>query len=323
MAELHLPTAAEVDAARANILGIARRTPLWKLDIDVPGASVYLKLENLQPLGSFKIRAAFNAIKCADPASLKDGVIGASAGNFGQGLTWAARRLGAEVTIVSPDSAAQTKTDALEALGARVIRIPFEDWWQVLLARKYDGVSGLFFHPVAEQPVVAGNATIGEEIFEDLPGVDTVIVPVGGGGLISGIGSVMRRRKPDVRVLAVESEAAQPVAAALAAGHPVRVPHLPSFIDGMGSAIVLDEMWPLIRQTVDGAVGASFDEIAAAIRLLATKHHVIAEGAGASSLAAALSGRAGGGNIVCVISGGNIDASRLTPILEGRTPWPS
>jgi threonine dehydratase len=322
MTELHLPTVAEVDAARANIAGIARRTPLWKLDVDVPGATIYLKLENLQPLGSFKIRAAFNAIKCADPASLKDGVIGASAGNFGQGLTWAARRLGAEVTIVSPDSAAQTKTDALEALGARVIRIPFEDWWQVLLARKYDGVNGLFFHPVAEQPVVAGNATIGEEIFEDLPEVDTVIVPVGGGGLISGIGSVMRRRKPAVRVLAVESEAAQPVAAALAAGHPVRVPHLPSFIDGMGSAIVLDEMWPLIQQTVDGAVLAKFDEIAAAIRLLAAKHHVIAEGAGAASLAAALSGRAGGGNIVCVISGGNIDASRLIPILEGKTPWP-
>ena len=323
MAELHLPTAAEVEAARANILGVARRTPLWKLDVDFPDANIYLKLENLQPLGSFKIRAAYNAVKCADPASLKDGVVGASAGNFGQGLTWAARRLGAEVTIVSPDSAAQTKTDALEALGARVIRIPFEDWWQVLLARKFEGANGVFFHPVAEQPVVAGNATIGEEIFEDLPSVDTVIAPVGGGGLISGVGSVMRRRKPDVRVLAAESEAAQPVAAALAAGHPVRVQHLPSFIDGMGSAIVLDEMWPLIRQTVDGAVRASFDEIAAAIRLLAAKHHVIAEGAGASSLAAALSGRAGGGNIVCVISGGNIDASRLTPILEGRTPWPS
>jgi len=319
--ELHLPTAAEVDAARANILGVALRTPLWKLNVDVPGANIYLKLENLQPLGSFKIRAAFNAVKCADPASLKDGVVGASAGNFGQGLTWAARRLGAAVTIVSPDSAAQTKTDALEALGAKVIRIAFEDWWQVLLARKFEGASGVFFHPVAEQPVVAGNATIGEEIFEDLPSVDTVIVPVGGGGLISGIGSVMRRRKPGVRVLAAESEAAQPIAAALAAGKPTRVPHLPSFIDGMGSAIVLDEMWPLIRQTVDGAVCASFDEIAAAIRLLAAKHHVIAEGAGASSLAAAMSGRAGGGNIVCVISGGNIDASRLTPILEGKTPW--
>jgi threonine dehydratase len=321
--ELHLPTTDEVEAARANILGVARRTPLWKLDVEVPGANIYLKLENLQPLGSFKIRAAFNAVKCADPASLKDGVVGASAGNFGQGLTWAARRLGAEVTIVSPDSAAQTKTDALEALGAKVIRIPFEDWWQVLLARRFEGASGVFFHPVAEQPVVAGNATIGEEIFEDLPDIDTVIVPVGGGGLISGIGSIMRRRKPGARVLAAESEAAQPIAAALAAGHPVRVPHLPSFIDGMGSAIVLDEMWPLIRQTVDGAVLATFDEIAAAIRLLAAKHHVIAEGAGASSLAAALSGRAGGGNIVCVISGGNIDASRLTPILEGRTPWPS
>ena len=323
MAEMHLPTAAEVDVARANSLGVANRTPLWKLNLEVPGANIYLKLENLQPLGSFKIRAAYNAVKCADPASLKDGVVGASAGNFGQGLTWAARRLGAEVTIVSPDSAAQTKTDALEALGARVIRIPFEDWWQVLLARKFEGAKGVFFHPVAEQPVVAGNATIGEEILENLPEIDTVIVPVGGGGLISGIGSVMRRRKPGVRVLAAESEAAQPIAAALAAGHPTRVPHLPSFIDGMGSAIVLDEMWPLIRQTVDGAVLATFDEIAAAIRLLATKHHVIAEGAGASSLAAALSGRAGGGNIVCVISGGNIDASRLTPILEGRTPWPS
>jgi threonine dehydratase len=323
MSELHLPTVAEVEAARANILGVAVRTPLWKLNVDVPGANIYLKLENLQPLGSFKIRAAHNAVKCADPASLKDGVVGASAGNFGQGLTWAAKQLGVEVTIVSPDSAAKTKTDALEALGAKVIRIPFEDWWQVLLARKFEGVSGVFFHPVAEQPVVAGNATIGEEIFEDLPGIDTVIVPVGGGGLISGIGSVMRRRKPGVRVLAAESEAAQPIAAALEAGKPVRVPHLPSFIDGMGSAIVLDEMWPLIRQTVDGAVRASFDEIAAAIRLLATKHHVIAEGAGASSLAAALSGRAGGGNIVCVISGGNIDASRLTPILEGKTPWPS
>jgi threonine dehydratase len=320
MAELHLPTAAEVEAARANILGVARRTPLWKLDVDVPSANIYLKLENLQPLGSFKIRAAYNAVKCADPASLKGGVVGASAGNFGQGLTWAARRLGAEVTIVSPDSAAQTKTDALEALGAKVIRIPFEDWWQVLLARKFEGASGVFFHPVAEQPVVAGNATVGEEIFEDLPSVDTVIVPVGGGGLISGIGSVMRRRKPGVRVLAAESEA---IAAARAAGHPVRVPHLPSFIDGMGSAIVLDEMWPLIRQTVDGAVCASFDEIAAAVRLLAVKHHVIAEGAGASSLAAAMSGRAGGGDIVCVISGGNIDASRLTTILEGKTPWPS
>jgi threonine dehydratase len=317
---MHLPTEADIATARANIAGVARRTPLWRLDADVPGVNIYLKLENLQPLGSFKIRAAVNAMKSKAPAALRGGVVGASAGNFGQGLAMVARQMGVPVTIVAPDGAAKAKTDALQAMGAKVIRIPFADWWQALLTRRFDGAEGVFFHPVAEQAVVAGNATIGMEILEDLPDFDAVVVPFGGGGLISGIGAVMRRHKPGVRILAVESEAAQPAAAALVAGQPTKVKHEPSFVDGIGSSIVLDEMWPLIRETVDQALCVSLAQITDAIRLLAAKHHVIAEGAGAASVAAALSGCAGKGNIVCIISGGNIDATRLAAILTGQVP---
>ena len=321
---LHLPTADDVAVARANIAGIARRTPLWRLDADTPGADVHLKLETLQPLGSFKIRAAVNAIKTvlsADgPEALRGGVLAASAGNFGQGLARAARDMGVAATIVAPDSAAQTKTAALEALGARVIRIPFDDWWQVLMTRRFAGADGVFFHPVADSAVLAGNATIAAELLEDLAEVDTVIVPFGGGGLVSGIGSVLRRLSPATRVVVVESEAAQPLAAAFAAGQPTKVTHAASFIDGMGSSVVLDDMWPMVRQTVDATVCVSLAEVAEAIRLLAAKHHVIAEGAGAAAVAAALSGRAGGGRIVCIVSGGNIDAAKLGPILNGEAP---
>ena len=321
---VHLPTAADVEAARANIAGIAMRTPLVRLDVDIPGVKIHLKLENLQPLGSFKIRAAVNAMKTVlktqGPDALNGGVLAASAGNFGQGLARAARDMGVPATIVAPDSAAQTKTAALEAMGARVIRIPFEDWWQVLTTRRFEGAEGVFFHPVADSAVVAGNATISAEILEDLAGFDTVVAPFGGGGLVSGIGSVVRRQAPSARVLVVESEAAQPLAAALAAGRPIKVAHTPSFIDGMGSSIVLGEMWPLVRDTVDQAVCVSLSEITDAIRLLAAKHHIIAEGAGAASVAAALSGRAGKGEIVCIISGGNIDASKLGTILGGQVP---
>jgi threonine dehydratase len=217
---VRLPTAAEVDAARANIAGVARRTPLWRLDAEVPGMRIHLKLENLQPLGSFKIRAAVNAIKGAGAEAVRGGVVSASAGNFGQGIAWAAREMGAPTTIVVPEGSAATKAAALEGLGARVIRVPFDDWWQVLTTRRFEGAEGVFFHPVAECAVVAGNATIGAELAEDLANIDTVIVPFGGGGLVSGIGSVMRRLRPGTRMVVVESQASQPAAAALAAGRP-------------------------------------------------------------------------------------------------------
>jgi threonine dehydratase len=318
---VRLPTPAEVETARANIAGVARRTPLWRLDAPTPaGTTIWLKLENLQPLGSFKLRAGVNALKSADPAQLRAGVIAPSAGNFSLGLAFAARQMDLPVTIVAPDTAAMAKTDALRALGAEVVRIPFEAWWQVLTTRHFEGASGVFFHPVAMDEVVAGNATIAAEIIEDLDRFDAVVVPFGGGGLVSGIGSVMRRLKPGVRMIAAEAETAGPAAAALAAGGPVKVSHTPSFVDGIGSSTVLEEMWPLLRETIDAAASASLDEIATAIQLLATKHHVIAEGAGAASVATALSGRAGTGDIVCIVSGGNIDAAKLGPILAGRTP---
>jgi threonine dehydratase len=318
---LTLPTSEDVAAARGNIRGSAVRTPLLKLAADLPGASIYLKLENLQPLGSFKIRPAVNVLKTMDHQRLRCGVLTASAGNFGQGLAFAARQIGVPATVVVPDGSATIKAKALAELGAKVIRLPFDEWWTVLTTRRLAGEDGMFIHPVAESGVIAGNATIGAEILEDLPDCDTVVVPFGGGGLACGIGSVMRRLKPPVRMIVAESDAAQPAAAALANGRPVRVPHIQSFVDGMGSSTVLEEMWPLVREMVDQAARASFAQIAEAIRLLAGRHHVIAEAAGAASVAAAMSGQAGKGNIVCIVSGGNIDAAKLGAILNGQSPF--
>jgi threonine dehydratase len=312
---LSLPSEAQVSAARENIRAVAVRTPLLKFNGELPGINIYL-----QPGGSFKIRPAFNALKMLDPETLRDGVLSASSGNFGQGLAFAARRLGIRATLVVPDGAAQTKRDALAELGAKVISLPFDAWWTVLTSRACEGQRGIFVHPVAENAVLAGNATIGAEILEDLPDCNAVAVPFGGGGLMCGIGSVMRRLKPDVRMIAVESEAAQPAAAALKAGGPVKVPHRQSFVDGMGSSTVLPEMWPLVKQIADAAACVSFTQIADAVRVLALRQHVVAEAAGAASLAAALSGQAGKGNVVCIISGGNMDPVRLAAILNGQSP---
>ena len=316
-----LPTGADVAAARANIRGFAVRTPLLKLSVDRPGVNLYLKLENLQPLGSFKIRPALNVLMTMDRQRLRNGVLTASAGNFGLGLAFAAREIGVPATVVVPDGSAATKAHALAELGAKVIRVPFDEWWTVLTGRCLAGESGVFIHPVAESAVIAGNATIGAEIIEDRPNFDAVVVPFGGGGLVSGIGSVMRRLKPQVRMIVAESEAAQPAAAALANGRPTRVPHIQSFVDGMGSTTVLEEMWPLVRETADQAACASFAEITEAIRLLAGRHHIITEAAGAASVAAAMTGQAGKGDIICIVSGGNIDAPKLGAILNGQRPF--
>jgi threonine dehydratase len=319
--ELALPSSVQVAQARDNIRGIALRTPLLKLNADITGTHIFLKLENLQPWGSFKIRPAINALRTRDAKELQRGVLTASSGNFGQGLAFAARELGIPATIVMPEGAAQTKANALAELGAKIIRKPFDEWWTVLTGRRCEGEQGVFVHPVAEQAVLAGNATIGAEIIEELPECDAVLVPFGGGGLISGIGSVMRRVRPAARMVLVESEAAQPAAAALKNNGPVRVAHRQSFVDGMGSSAVLDEMWPLVRQVTDQACCVTFGQIVEAVRLLAARHHVIAEAAGAASLACALAGQAGKGNIVCIISGGNMDAAKMGAILNGLSPF--
>jgi threonine dehydratase len=311
----------DVLAAAARIAGHVLRTPLVRLDTDgISGAGIWLKLENLQPIGSFKLRGASNAMLEAPREALANGVWTASAGNMAQGVAWQARRMGVPCTVVAPDHAPAVKLAALERLGARVLRVPFETWFQVLATRLHPGVEGRFIHPVSDADVIAGNGTIGIEILEDLPGVETIVVPFGGGGLSCGIATAVRAREPGVRVFACEVETAAPLAAALAAGRPVRAPYRASFVDGIGAPFVLDEMWPLARRLLAGALVVSLDEVAEAIRLLAGRQRVIAEGAGAAPVAAALAGRAGAGRIVCVVSGGNLDPHTLAAILEGRTP---
>jgi threonine dehydratase len=306
----------DIKDAQRRIKDKVNRTPLFRFYADNFRGKIYLKLENLQPIGSFKLRGACNALMLAEPSLLKDGVYTASAGNMAQGVAWNARNMNLPCTVIVPDHAPQTKLDAITRLGAKFIKIPFNDWWQVLVTRKFNGIKGFFVHPVSDPPVIAGNGTIGLEILEDLPGVDAVIVPYGGGGLISGIATAIKTIKPDVKIYASEVETAAPLTPSLAAGQPVKVEYTPSFVDGMGSAGILTEMWPLVSRLVNDSIVLSLKQIADAIKLLMERNRVIAEGAGGSSLAAALTGKAGTGKIVCVISGGNIDVEKLTRILS-------
>jgi threonine dehydratase len=311
---------AEIRAARTHIAGSVLRTPLVRLNVEDAPAEIHLKLENLQPIGSFKLRGACNAMVQAGPSALARGVYTASAGNMAQGVAWTARRMGIPCSVVVPDHAPRTKLDAIERLGGKTIPVPFERWWQVLVERSYPGLEGLFVHPVSDPAVIAGNGTIGLEILEDLPDVDTIVVPYGGGGLSAGIASAVKALKPSVRVLAGEVETAAPLSASLRAGSPQDVTYTASFVDGIGGRGLLVEMWPLVSKLLDGSLVMSLAEVAAAVRILATRNRVIAEGAGATSVAAGLSGRAGSGKIVCVVSGGNIDAAKLCKILAGDVP---
>jgi threonine dehydratase len=311
---------AEIEAARARIAGSVVRTPLVPLNVDGAPARIWLKLENLQPIGSFKLRGAGNAMKRASRETLARGVWTASAGNMAQGVAWMARELGTRCRVVVPDHAPKTKLEAIERLGGEWVAVPFADWWRVIETGAFRDFDGLFVHPVHDRDVIAGNATIGLEIAEDLPDVDTVLVPYGGGGLSGGIASALRVLKPHVRVYGCEVETAAPLAASLRAGRPLAVDYQASFVDGIGSKGLLPAMWPLVSSVLAGAQVVSLREIADAIRLLALRNRVIAEGAGAASVAAALAGKGGSGSVVCVVSGGNIDAEKLSLILSGGFP---
>jgi threonine dehydratase len=310
----------EIRRARETIAGAAIRTPLVRLQAPEAPAEIWLKLETLQPVGSFKIRGASNAIRRAPPDEVRRGVVTASAGNMAQGVAWVAREAGVPATIVVPDHAPETKLAAIARLGGQVVKVPFDRWWQAIEESRFDGAEGLFVHPVSDRAVMAGNGTIGLELLEDLPELDAVVVPYGGGGLVSGIGSAVKQLRPQTRVLTVEPETAAPLAASFAAGSPQEVEYRPSFVDGAGGRLVLPVMWPTVCEVVDAALTATLGETAGAIRLLAERARVIAEGAGALPVTAALTGQAGTGTIVCVVSGGNLDFSTLTAILEGRTP---
>jgi threonine dehydratase len=305
----------EIRKARETLAGRVLRTPLVRLD-----DGIYLKLENLQPIGSFKLRGALNAISAASPEELRAGVITGSAGNMGQGVAWAARELGVPCTVVVPENAPEAKLAAIERLGGRIVKVPYERWWQTLTDSAYPELDGFFVHPVQDERVMAGNGTIGLELLEDLPEPDVVLVPFGGGGLSSGIASAVKALRPETKVYAVEPETGAPLTAAFAAGEPQEIDFRASFVDGAGGPAVLPAMWPLVREVVDGAFAISLDDTAEAVRVLARRARVVAEGAGALALAAALTRRVEAGTVVCIVSGGNIDAAKLATILSGGTP---
>jgi threonine dehydratase len=306
---------AEIEAARARLAGSIVRTPLLHLELDDAPAELFLKLENLQPIGSFKLRGAGNRLLLASPEELERGVWTASAGNMAQGVAWWARRLGVRCTVVLPDTAPETKIAAIRRLGGEMIPVSFEEWHEVFRTRTFDGLDGLFVHAFSDDAVMAGNGTIGLEIAEDLPDVDAVVAPYGGGGLSCGIAAALRSVAPSCKVFAAEVATAAPLAPSLEAGKPTQVDYTPSFVDGIGSPEVFPEMFELARELLAGSLVAELEAVADAVRLLAERARVVAEGAGATPLAVALAGAAGGGKVVCVVSGGNIDAAKLSAIL--------
>ena len=314
------PSIARIREARGSLVGAAIRTPLVDLNMEDALAGIHLKLENLQPVGAFKIRAAACAMAFAQPADLGRGVLTASAGNMGLAVAWEARRRGIPCTVVAPDTAPKAKLDGLRRLGARVVSVSFDRWWSTLAERSYPGIEGAFVHPFDDENVMAADGTIGLEIVEDLPDVDVVLVPWGGGGLSIGIAAAIRAVKPSCRVFAVEVDGAAPLAPSLAAGRPVVVDYRPSFVDGIGSKTVFQNMFDLAREYLAGSLITTPDGAARSVRILLERNRVVAEGAGAAAVAVAISGQAGNGRIACVISGGNFDLHKVGTILEGRTP---
>lgn len=299
------------EAARF-IYGAVVRTPLVRIE----GTGVYLKLELLQPIGSFKIRGACNAIRQLAPEALRNGVWTVSAGNAAQGVAFAARTAGVRCSVMVMDTAPETKIRAIERLGASIVRASYDECWRTVESHGSDRMTGHFVHPFDDDRFIAGNGTAGLEILEDLPDVDVVIAPLGGGGLLSGIAAVMRELRPSARLFAAEPETAAPLSVSLAAGRPMYFEGwTSSFVDGAGGKSVLPTMWPLLAP-LTGSIVVSLDEVARAMKLVAERNHIIAEGAAGCAIAAALSGRAGAGKVVAVVSGGNIDLSTFASLVD-------
>ena len=325
----------DIRAAASTVYGAAVRTPLVRVELaeaDAPGlanAELYLKLEALQPIGSFKIRGAFNAIRQLTPEQLAEGVWTVSAGNAAQGVALAANRVGARCSVLVVETAPETKLRAIERLGATIVRASYDECWRTVESHGSDRMTGHFVHPFDDDRFIAGNATAGVEIVEDLPDVDAVIAPIGGGGLLAGITAAVRALKPDTRIYAAEPETAAPLAASLAAGRPIYIDNWQaSFVDGAGGKSVLPSMWPLLA-SVTGSIVVSLEDVAQAMKLAAERAHVIAEGAAGCAIAAALSGRASAardgrgdrrGKIVAVVSGGNIDLKKFAALVGACNP---
>ena len=306
----------EIEAARERIAGTVLRTPLVRLDLGPDGPDIRLKLENLQPTNAYKIRGAANAVARLSDEARARGVWTISAGNAGQGVAYAARQFGIPATVVAIETAPQTKLDRMRALGATIVPVSYDDAWKAAESHEFAGLDGTFIHPFDNHDFIAGHGTIGLEILEDAPDVQTVIAAIGGGGLISGVGSAIKAKRPDVKVLGAEPETAAPYALSLREGGPRKYGEWQaSFVDGAGGKSVTERMWQRMRPVTDGTITVSLDQTREAMRLIAEKTRTIAEGAGALSLAAALTGQAGDGPIVCVVSGGNIDLKKFAELV--------
>lgn len=306
----------DIEGARGRIAGTVLRTPLVKLDLGKDGPDIRLKLENLQPTNAYKIRGAANAVGKLSDEERAGGVWTISAGNAGQGVAYAARAAGIPCSVVAIETAPKTKLERMRALGATIVPVSYEQAWKAAEAHAFDGLEGTFVHPFDNHDFIAGHGTMGLEIVEDCPEVKTVIAAIGGGGLITGVGSAVKALKPDVRVLGSEPETAAPYALSLREGGPTKFPDWQaSFVDGAGGQSVTQRMWDRMQPVVDGAVTVTLDQVRDAMRLMADKARVISEGAGALALAAALSGEAGEGPIVCVVSGGNIDLAKFASLV--------
>jgi threonine dehydratase len=309
-------TAAELTAARERISGWVLRTPMVRLQMSDTPTEIYLKLESLQPIGAFKLRGAASRILRMGNEELANGVWTASSGNMARAVAWCARELGIPCTVVIPEDGSPAKIAAVQRLGAQVVRVTRHDFYEVLVTRSHDGLAGAFVHPFSDRDVMAGNGTIGLEIAEDLPDVETVLAAYGGGGLACGIASALRAVASGAGVVACEPETAAPLASAWRAGHPVPSPYARTFIDGAGSGRLYPEMWELARALSIGCETVPVAEVRHTVGLLARSNAIVAEGAGALPVAAALRRPSQAGKICCVVSGGNIDATVLAEILE-------
>ena len=306
----------DVEAARSNVEPVVLRTPLVRIDPGTSAPEIYLKLENLQPTNAYKIRGAVNAVANLSEQERARGVWTISAGNAGQGVAYAARGAGIPCSVVAIETAPQTKLERMRALGAMIVPVSYEQAWQAAEAHAFDGVEGTFVHPFDNHHFIAGHGTMGLEIVEQLPKVRTVIAAIGGGGLITGVGSAVKALRPEVKVIGAEPETAAPYAYSLEQGVPSRFPDwTASFVDGAGGKSVTERMWQRMQPIVEGTITVTLDQTSSAMRLIAEKTRTISEGAGALSLAAALTGQAGDGPIVCVVSGGNIDLKKFAELV--------
>jgi threonine dehydratase len=308
----------QIEAARARICDLHLRTPLVGCDAAPSGRSVRLKLENLQPIGSFKIRPIGNAVLSRNRRDLNGGIYTTSTGNSALGVAWMARLLGITATAIVPENAPPAKLEKLKELGTRIDMRPADVWWRAIESGVLEGQDGIYIDAVRDPASLAGDATIGVEILEQWPQVEAILVPFGGGGLACGIACAVRAMRPDIKIIACELASAHPLKSAFEAGFPVQTPHAAGFVSGVGFGTVLPEMWPLVKSMIDGVITVSLAEVAEAIKVLVERNRVVAEGAGAVSVAAALSGRYSQSKVCAVVSGGNLDISVLGSILEGR-----